>query len=116
VTDWATGRPGRSTRLPARTGGHTNRAAGVSCRPARGVRPVSICWHQRSPLPPFRLGGYDNNLPLSADSTLVAVCTDTVGAERYYALVKLGRPDAANGTVAFESWFQVIKGLRLIQH
>jgi hypothetical protein len=44
------------------------------------------------------------------------VYTDTLGSFRHYALVKLSGPDATNGTVRVETWFQLIKGLRLIQH
>jgi hypothetical protein len=75
-----------------------------------------VLFGEHAPLPAFNSGVYGNNLELSADSTLVAVCTDTLGPFRYYALVKLSGPDTANGTVRVETWFQLIKGLRLIQH
>ena len=82
---------------------------------------------EQQPLPAFDSTRYTNNLKLGSDSTLVAVvCTDTiviadttdtiVTVSRHYALVRLGSPDTVSGTVQVETWFQPIKGLRLIQH
>jgi hypothetical protein len=51
------------------------------------------------------------------DTTVTADTTDTVvTVSRHYALVRLGSPDTVSGTVQVETWFQRIKGLRLIQH
>ncbi len=37
-------------------------------------------------------------------------------ADDHYALIKVTRANSANATVEIESWFQLVPGLRLIQH
>lgn len=122
ITDWATGYAGPAYAI-ASPDWAPHEPGGLGLVPpgtwrATAFRPVLS--GDQSPLPPFSSGTYGNNLELAMDSTLVAVCTDpdtdTLGTGRCYALVKVGSPDIVNGTVKVETWFQVITGLRLIQH
>jgi hypothetical protein len=118
VTDWATGYAGPTYAIASPDWG-PNEPGGTGVVPPGAWRATTfspVLFGEHAPLPAFNSGVYGNNLELSADSTLVAVCTDTLGPFRYYALVKLSGPDTANGTVRVETWFQLIKGLRLIQH
>ena len=122
ITDWATGYAGPVYAIaspdwaPHEPGGQGVVPPGTWRATSFG----SVLPGDQGPLPPFSSGTYGNNVELAMDSTLVAVCTDpdtdTLGTGRCYALVKVGSPDTANGTVQVETWFQVIRGLRLIQH
>ena len=118
ITDWATGYAGPDYAIASPDWG-PNEPGGTGVVPpgnwratAFGPMPAS----EQAPLPAYKDSTYGNNLELVADSTLVAVYTGPAWADRYYALVKLSGPDTGNGTVRVETWFQLIKGLRLIQH
>lgn len=122
ITDWATGYAGPAYTI-ASPDWAPHEPGGQDLVPPGTWRATSfgpVLSGDQSPLPPFSSGTYGNNQELAADSTLVAVCTDpdtdTLGTGRCYALVKVGSPDIVNGTVQVEAWFQVITGLRLIQH
>jgi hypothetical protein len=123
VTDWASGFGGPDYAMASPDWGPYE-PGGAGFVPVGAWRATwfsSPPAGEQAPLPPLRSGGYANQMPLSADSTLVAVCTDMttgtlLGPDRYYALVRLGHPDVASGTVQIETWFQRIRGLRLIQH
>jgi hypothetical protein len=110
ITDWSTGFAGPDYYVASPDWGPYEPGG-------RGLVPVGR----------WRPNGFTHNLKLGSDSTLVAVvCTDTivtadttdtiVTVSRHYALVRLGSPDTVSGTVQVETWFQRIKGLRLIQH
>ncbi len=68
---------------------------------------------ENAPLPAHSPTVYFNYTELSSDPVLVGCHTN---ADDYYALVKLSGYNYGNGTVQVQSWFQTIKGLRLIQH
>jgi hypothetical protein len=55
---------------------------------------------------------YFNFTALSAYPCYLGVYT----SDGYYALIKVDGLNTTNGTVTVESWFQSLKGLRLIQH
>lgn len=63
-------------------------------------------------LPPHSTANYHNFQEITAYPTFVAVKT----ADGYYALVKISGPPTTNGEVQVESWFQLVKGLRLIKY
>lgn len=63
-------------------------------------------------LPAHSTTAYHNFQDIPAYPTCVAVKT----ADGYYALVKVSGPPTAAGIVQVESWFQLVKGLRLIKH
>ena len=63
-------------------------------------------------LPEHSTTTYHNIQDIAAYPTYVAVKT----TDGYYALVKVDGPPTSSGTVQVESWFQLIKGLRLIKH
>ncbi|MCS7258919.1 MAG: fibronectin type III domain-containing protein [candidate division WOR-3 bacterium] len=70
----------------------------------------------QAPLPRYIQGTtYFNYTEITSDPTYVAVRMNS-GADVYYALVKITGRNTTNGTVNVETWFQKVKGLRLIQH
>ena len=129
VTDWSTGFAGPDYYVASPDWGPYE-PGGSGVVPVGPWRPrgfSSLSGGEQSPLPAFDSTRYANHLELGSDSTLVAVvCTDTivtsdttdtfVTVSRHYALVKLGSPNVASGTVQVETWFQRISDLRLIQH
>jgi hypothetical protein len=126
VTDWAPGFVGPDYYVASPDWGPGDPGDSVpagSWRP-NWLKPVS---ESESPLPPFDSTIYVNSLKLAEDSTLVAVvCTDTAFfadtadtfavVNRHYGIVRFGSPETVTGTVQVETWFQLIAGLRLIQH
>ena len=129
VTDWTVGFAGPAYYVASPDWGQFERG-GSGYVPVGSWRPnrfASLATDVRGPLAPFDSAAYVDILELRSDSSFAAVvCTDTitvsdttdtfVTVSRHYALVKFGRPDAANGTVQAETWFQAIRNLRLIQH
>lgn len=65
------------------------------------------------PLPKYISGTtYFNYTQVASYPTYLAVKT----ADGYYGLIKVDGLNTTNGTVQVESWFQLVKGLRLIKH
>jgi hypothetical protein len=70
----------------------------------------------QAPLPKYIAGTtYFNYTQITSYPTYVAVRMPE-GNDAYYALVKVDGLNLSNGTVNIETWFQPVKGLRLIQH
>ncbi len=118
ITDWATGYAGPNYAVASPDWGPTE-PGGTGVVPPGDWRATAFSpapSGEQAPLPVFNSTIYGNHLELATDSTLVAVYTGPEWADRYYALVKLSSPDTTRGTVRVETWFQLIKGLRLIQH
>jgi len=69
--------------------------------------------NEDDPLPVHTTTAYFNLTDLTTDPILVGCFTTSDNG--YYALVKLSSYNTA-GTVSVQTWFQLIKGLRLIQH
>ncbi|MEO0071953.1 MAG: hypothetical protein ABIK10_00740 [candidate division WOR-3 bacterium] len=70
----------------------------------------------QAPLPRYIQGTtYFNYTELTSYPAYVAIRMNS-GSDVYYALVKIDGLNTTNGTVNVESWFQKVKGLRLIQH
>jgi hypothetical protein len=118
ITDWTTGYAGPTYAIASPDWG-PNEPGGAGVVPPGAWRATAFSpalASEQNPLPAFNAGTYGNNVELAAETTLVAVYTDTLGSFRHYALVKLSAPDTVSGTIRVETWFQLIKGLRLIQH
>jgi len=129
VTDWGPGFAGPDYYIASPDWGPYE-PGGTGFAPVGPWRPnvfSLLSAGAQAPLPAFDSTRYTNNLKLGSDSTFVAVvCTDTIvtadttdtlrTVSRHYALVRLGSPDVSSGTVQVETWFQLIQGLRLIQH
>jgi len=64
-------------------------------------------------LPTFSSTTYFNFTQITNDPTYVGVYTK---ADGYYGLVKLSGANSTAGTIQVETWFQKVKGLRLIAH
>jgi len=73
---------------------------------------TNLLLNETDPLPSQSSFNYFNYTELTPDACLVGCHTD----DGYYALVKLSNYNTGTGTVSVQSWFQLIKGLRLIQH
>lgn len=65
-----------------------------------------------APLPERDTAHYFNYTDLTLNPTLIGVYT----ADGYYALVKITDVNTSAGTVSATTWFQMVKGLRLIYH
>jgi len=68
--------------------------------------------NENSPLPVHNTTTYFSYTDLTTDPILVGCWT----ADGCFALVKLSSYNIAAGTVSAQSWYQLVKGLRLIQH
>lgn len=67
----------------------------------------------QAPLPKYISGTtYFNYTQIASYPTYLAVKT----ADGYYGLIKVDGLNTTNNTVQVESWFQLVKGLRLIKH
>lgn len=67
----------------------------------------------QAPLPKYISGTtYFNYTPINTYPTYLAVKTD----DGYYGLIKVDGLNTTNATVQVSSWFQTVKGLRLIKH
>jgi len=70
----------------------------------------------QAPLPKYISGTtYFNFTNVVTYPSYLAVRMPT-GSDIYYALIKVSGLNTTTGTVQVESWFQLIKGLRLIKH
>jgi hypothetical protein len=68
--------------------------------------------NEDGPLPMHSQTTYFNYTDISTEPMLLGAYTE----EGYYAMVKTGSVNTASGEVPVESWFQLVQGLRLIQH
>jgi hypothetical protein len=113
ITDWATGYAG-STYSIASPDLAPNDSGGVaptgSWRVNGFTDPLTS---EQAALPLHSAVTYLSYTDLATDPILVGCFTT---ADGYYALVKLSGYNTGAGTVSVQSWFQPIKGLRLIQH
>jgi len=83
--------------------------------PAGGWRVNGISTNavsEQGPLPAHVTGNYVSYTDISTDPILLGVWT----ADNNFALVKASGVNLGAGTVQIETWFQKVKGLRLIQH
>lgn len=118
ITDWKPGHLGPDYAIASPSWG-PHESGGAGLVPVGAWRVTRFCLaraSEQAPLPRFNPRDYTDNLTLAAETTYVAVCTDTSSWQPSYALVRLFAADTVDGTVRVESWFQTIKGLRLIQH
>lgn len=68
--------------------------------------------NEQDPLPAHSGTNYVSSTSISTDPIFLGVWT----ADGYFALIKASGVNTGAGTVQVESWFQSVKGLRLIQH
>jgi len=111
ITDFAAGFAGPTYSIASPDLGPTD-AGGVVPTGAWRVNAFSdALTSETSPLPAHSTITYHNYTDL-VDPVVVGCYT----ADGYYALVKLSSFNTGAGTVSVQSWYQPIKGLRLIQH
>lgn len=67
---------------------------------------------EQGPLPSHSNLTYFNFTDLTTDPIVVGCYT----ADGYYALVKINDINISAGTVKAQTWFQLVEGLRLVQH
>jgi hypothetical protein len=112
ITDWATGFAGPlySIASPDEEPGDPGAVQQSGSWRVNGFSDALTS--ETNPLPVHSTATYHNYTDLVDDPSLVGCYT----ADGYYALVKLSSYNTGAGTVSAQSWFQIIKGLRLIQH
>ncbi|MBM3314153.1 hypothetical protein FJY70_06135 [candidate division WOR-3 bacterium] len=67
---------------------------------------------ENDPLPRYTQSRYRDSLVLSPLPALVACHTE----DGYYALIKATAVDVDEGTADIQTWFQLIRNLRLMEH
>ncbi|HTW92940.1 MAG TPA: fibronectin type III domain-containing protein [bacterium] len=112
ITDFATGFGGTTYSIASPDQGPSDPGAVVPTGSWRVNAFSSALTSETAPLPVHSGTTYFNFTDLSTDPIMVACYT----ADGYYALAKLSSYNTGAGTVSVQTWFQPIKGLRLIQH
>ncbi|MEO0069501.1 MAG: fibronectin type III domain-containing protein [candidate division WOR-3 bacterium] len=77
------------------------------------VNGIAVVTSETAPLPTHNTTIYHNYEEITATPFFAAVYTN---ADGYYALVKLDGFNPQNKTYEASTWFQLVKGLRLIKH
>jgi hypothetical protein len=112
ITDFAAGHAGTIYSIASPGLGPSDSGAVVPPGSWKANRFSNALANERDPLPAHSVTTYFDYTDLTTDPILVGCYT----ADGYYALVKLSGINTGAGTVSVQSWFQTIKGLRLIQH
>jgi len=112
ITDWTTGSAGPTYSIASPDQGPTDPGGVVPTGSWRVNTFSNALTSETAPLPSHSVATYFNYTDLATDPIMVGCYT----ADGYYALVKLSSYNTGAGTVSVQSWFQPIKGLRLIQH
>ncbi len=112
LTDLAPGYLGPSYYLASPSLGPDDPGGVVLPGRWRETRMVGIFGSPQEPLPEFDSLYYQRVVDVSSFIAHVAVHTP----EGYYALVTTYGPDLNRGTIPVRSWFQRVRGLRLIRH
>ncbi len=116
LTDFATGFAGPEYCIasPDIAVGSDPGAAGVVPTGAWRVNAIAkVAGAENDPLPEHTETVYANYQEIDQTPFLMAVYTKTDG---YYALIHLDGKNLGSGTIQIKSWYQTVKGLRLIQH
>lgn len=111
ITDWATGFTGSSYYVYEAAGCTSDPGAVVTSGSWKNCG-FSATVSEAGPLYPHVTGNYFNQQELTQYPFITGVYT----TDGYFAMVKVTGLNSGAGTVTVESWFQPIKGLRLIQH
>ncbi len=114
ITDWAIGYTGPDYSIASPDYAPTDPGNVTPAGSWRVNAFSNLLTSEHDPLPKYvETINYFGFTDLTTDPALVACYTK---ADGYYALVKLSGYNTINGTVQAQSWFQLVKGLRLIQH
>ncbi len=117
ITDFATGSGGATYNIASPDQAPSADPGGVGVVPQASWRVNAFAdrvTDPQAPLPKYVQGtNYFNFTPLETDPAFVPGYLRTEG---YYALVKVSGRNQGAGTVQVETWFQLVKGLRLIKH
>ena len=113
-TDWATGYAGpqysvASPDMAESDPGNTGFVPSASWKVNGFSDPVA---DENGPLPRHQQTTYFNYTDVTQTPLIVGCYTE----EGYYAMVKVNSVNTGSGEVELESWFQLIQGLRLVQH
>jgi hypothetical protein len=112
ITDFLSGYSGATYSIASPDLGPTDPGAVVPAGSWRVNGFSNAVTSETDPLPVHSTSTYFSYTDLATDPIMVG-CYTTDG---YYALVKLSSYNIGAGTVSVQTWFQPIKGLRLIQH
>jgi len=111
VSDWATTTNGNPYYLVSPDIGPTDPGNAVPAGSWR-VNGVSDLVPEQGPLKAHVTGNYTSSQELTQYPFICGVWT----ADGYFGLLKVDSYNPGSGTVSVESWFQTVKGLRLVQH
>lgn len=114
ITDFATGYAGPTYSVASpdtaeSDPGNTGFVPGASWKVNSFTDPLA---NEDGPLPRHSQTTYFNYTDISQTPLLIGAYTE----EGYYAMVKVNSVNVGSGEVQVESWFQLVQGLRLIQH
>jgi hypothetical protein len=113
VTDWAAGHAGTTYYVVSPDiGASTPDPGGVIDPAAWRANGYNGPVPEQSPLPAHVQGTYIGSLELTQYPEFIAAWTQ----DNYFALLKVSDFNQSSSTVKVESWFQLVKGLRLIKH
>jgi len=113
ISNWVTGYAGTPYYVISPDLGPTDPGnAGVPTGGWRlnGISANSVA--EQGPLPEHTGSNYVSSTSISTDPIFLGVWT----ADGYFALIKASGINTGAGTVSVESYFQLVKGLRLIKH
>jgi len=111
-TDLTPGYLGPSYYMATASFGPQDPGGSVPPGPWRNAGLLGILGSAQDPLPEYDSLYYQQVVDVSSFTAHVAVHTQ----EGYYALVTTLGPNMNNGTIPALSWFQTVRGLRLIRH
>ena len=113
ITDWATGYTGEYSIASPDMAEDDDGNVGVVPQGAWRVNGFTAgLTDPNAPLPPHSTSTYFNFQEIVTQPFLTGCYTQ----DGYYALVKVVSYNVGSGTAQVESWFQLVEGLRLIQH
>jgi hypothetical protein len=112
VTDWVAGFAGPTYYIASPDLGPGEPSGIVPAGSWRVSAFTSLLAGGTRPLPAYPSASYHDYTEVPSTPALIGVYT----ADSCYALVRIDSVDVASGTVHLTTWFQLVKGLRLIQH
>jgi hypothetical protein len=112
ISDWAVGFAGSTYYVIDPSIGSTDPGGVVPAGSwhVNGISANSVA--EQGPLPAHTTGNYVSSTAIATDPIFLGVWT----YDGYFALIKISGVNSGAGTVQIESWFQLVKDLRLIKH
>jgi hypothetical protein len=112
ISDFTTGYAGQPYSITSPDLGPTDPGNVVPAGAWKANSYTNPLTSETAPLPAHSNLTYFNYTDLATDPIVVGCYTE----DGYYAMVKLSGYNTSSGTVQAQTWFQLVEGLRLIQH